>query len=115
MECPNVATVDHWYIKTFLIFSFLANFFQQTYRYFKNERIDIENNKKFRLKNDGKILTIAIPDLDLEGEYKCEFKRKNHTLILITPPRIHLEEVENCRIDLKSVHAYEGKLDYILV
>lgn len=83
--------------------------FKSNYRYFKGNKIDVETNKKFRLKNNGKTLTIVNADVSEEGEYKCEFKNKNHTLILITPPRIHLEEVENCRIDLKSVHATLGK------
>lgn len=61
------------------------------------------------MKNNGKTLTIINGETDLEGEYKCGFKNKNYTMHSITPPRIHLEEIENCRIDLKSVHAYSGK------
>lgn len=76
--------------------------------YFQNQKIDPDTDKRFKIKNSGKTLEIR-PDVDLEGEYKCEFKNKNHTLTVVTPPRIHLEEIENCRIDLKSVHAYGGR------
>lgn len=48
-------------------------------------------------------------DTEQEGEYKCESKNKNYTLHLMAPPRIHLKEVENCRLDLKSAHAYAGQ------
>lgn len=79
-----------------------------SYRYFRDQKIDAETDKRFKFKNHGKTLEIR-PDVELEGEYKCEFKNKNHTVVVVTPPRIHLEETENCRIDLKSVHAYAGR------